>query len=178
MGEGMPKDWTMRLKSFATIGLLVAFFAILLVLGPFTVVLAEILKQNFLVDFISDFYPQAQQAIHFTTLILLNVNILTALLSIGFLTLVFHGLFLRRVSYRDSFFGAVVFILLFLSEKYFFWVYLHYARDGLVKSYGDLYTFIAVILWIYFFMCAFFYAAFVTYAGAERRRNVKELPGV
>jgi membrane protein len=77
----------------------------------------------------------------------------------------------------DAILGAGVFVFLFMAGRSFYWVYLHYAEKDLAKSYGNFYTLIVAILWIYYLICSFFFSASVAYANQSlRKQKVEPLP--
>jgi membrane protein len=94
----------------------------------------------------------------------------------SFFSLVFFSLFYKwcpsiKVSYKDAFFGGATFVLSFLVGRSFYWIYLRYFKDDLIKDYGEFTNFMIALIWVYFLLCCFYYGASVAYSA-----NVKLFP--
>ncbi len=92
-------------------------------------------------------------------------------MSIGFFTLYYKWISPIKIRFSDAFIGGISFIILFTIGKTFYWVYLHYVKDDLMQSFGNFYTLVVAITWIYFLMCSFFYGASVACAPVHKRKT-------
>lgn len=92
---------------------------------------------------------------------LISYNILPALSAMAFFTLYYQWSTPKNISWRDSFYGATTFVVTFMVGKSFYWVYHLYTKDTMSQSYGNFYTLVVAVLWVYYLMCAFFYGASV-----------------
>jgi membrane protein len=92
---------------------------------------------------------------------LIAYNILPALCSLGFFTFYYQWSTPKSISLKESFYGASTFVATFMVGKSFYWVYHLYTKDTLSQSYGNFYTLVVAVLWVYYLMCAFFYGASV-----------------
>lgn len=100
-----------------------------------------------------------------------QVSLFTALF-----TLYFKFITPKKIRYSDAFFGAVTTITCFVAAKSFYWVYIHYMREELQQSFGNFYTIIIAVLYIYFMVCSFFYGASTAFAKSYKRsEEVKDL---
>lgn len=88
-------------------------------------------------------------------------NVLPSLGALGFFTFYYQWSTPKNISWRDSFYGAATFVTTFMVGKSFYWVYHLYTKDTLSQSYGNFYTLVVAVLWVYYLMCAFFYGASV-----------------
>lgn len=91
----------------------------------------------------------------------------------GLFTLYFKHITSKNIRYSDAFFGAVTTIAFFVAAKTFYWVYIHYMRAELQQSFGNFYTMIIAVLYIYFMVCSFFYGAATAYAPSYQRTQKK-----
>jgi membrane protein len=103
-----------------------------------------------------------------------------AVLLISLLTLYYKHITPKNIRYSDGFFGAVTTMTLFFTAKTFYWIYIHYMKAELVQSFGNFYTMIVAVLYIYFMVCSFFYGASVAYSPSYKRgkhpQAVKPIP--
>ena len=74
---------------------------------------------------------------------------------------------------NKSFVAALAFSVSMFIGKYIFWVYIYYVRTGLMQSYGDLYTSVAGVIWLFYLMCFFFYGACICHVFKERRDELR-----
>lgn len=92
---------------------------------------------------------------------LITYNILPAICSLAFFTFYYQWSTPKSISLKESFYGASTFVGTFMVGKSFYWIYHLYTKDTLSQSYGNFYTLVVAVLWVYYLMCAFFYGASV-----------------
>ena len=92
---------------------------------------------------------------------LITYNVLPALASLGFFTMFYKAALPKKVTWKDAMLGASSFVGCFMIGKSFYWVYHLYSKDALAQSYGNFYTMVIAVFWIYFLMCSLFYGASV-----------------
>ncbi len=92
---------------------------------------------------------------------LVDYNVLPAAFALGFFTMFYQWSTPSRINLKESFYGASSFVGCFAVGKTFYWVYHLYTKDSLGQAYGNFYTLVVAVLWVYFLMCAFFYGASV-----------------
>ncbi len=90
-------------------------------------------------------------------------NILPVVLSVTFFTIFYKWAPSRVVAFKDALWGAGAFVTCFIIGKSSYWIYLRYSKDELATNFGDFYTMIVAVVWIYFLMGSFFYGACVAY---------------
>jgi membrane protein len=103
-------------------------------------------------------------------------SFLPALLSLGFFTAFYKLAAPIPVRWRDSLTGAAAFVGCFMAGKSFYWVYLLYSKESMTQSYGNFYTLIIAVLWVYFLNCSFFYGAAVSYLKYQKKPAVMQAP--
>jgi membrane protein len=91
----------------------------------------------------------------------IDYNIFPALAALGFFTFYYQWSTPNHIKVKESFKGATAFVATFIVGKSFYWVYHLYTKDSLSQSFGNFYTLVVAVLWIYYLMCAFFYGASV-----------------
>lgn len=101
----------------------------------------------------------------------LKKDIWQSFAALSFLVLYFKSLTPIKIRLSDAFKGAVSFTLLFLVGKSFFWVYLKVLQEDVIANFGNFYTLVEAVLWIYFIACSFFYSATVAYEHVYMRQN-------
>lgn len=77
----------------------------------------------------------------------------------------------KKIRLSDGVFGAITTIACITAAKSFYWVYIHYMKTELVQSFGNFYTLIVAVLYIYFMICSFFYGAATAYAPSYKRNK-------
>lgn len=107
---------------------------------------------------------------------ILGGSFLPALLSLGFFTAFYKLAAPIPVRWRDSLTGAGAFVACFMTGKSFYWVYLLYSKDTMTQSYGNFYTLIIAVLWVYFLNCSFFYGAAVSYLKYQKKPIEAQAP--
>lgn len=95
------------------------------------------------------------------TYFFIDYNILPVLAALGFFTFYYQWTMPGHIKMKDSLKGACAFVFSFIVGKSFYWVYHLYTKDSLGQSFGNFYTLVVAILWVYYLMCAFFYGASV-----------------
>ena len=91
----------------------------------------------------------------------INYNLLPAIFALCFFTFFYQWSTPDRISFKESLYGASSFVGCFAVGKSFYWVYHLYTKDSMGQAYGNFYTLVVAVMWVYFLMCAFFYGASV-----------------
>ena len=101
------------------------------------------------------------QALNDVAMFFIDYNIIPAVFSLGFFTFYYQWSTPVDITPKESFYGAATFVACFAVGKSFYWIYHLYTKDSLNQAYGNFYTLVVAVLWVYFLMCAFFYGASV-----------------
>lgn len=163
------------LKGFVIIGLTLLMLGMIFLLPPIIIYVIKFIQSNYLTRFIFDNFEFLRPLITFVLKInlkksyWLNSNILHIGLLIVYFTVLYRWLFSWKIHMREAFVAAIAFSVSVFVGKSLFWVYIYYVRTGLMRNYGDLYTSVMGVIWIFFLMCFFFYGACVCHVYKERR---------
>ncbi len=90
-----------------------------------------------------------------------NYQILPVAASLGFFTLFYKFTAGHKIPIKNAFIGASTFVSCFLIGKSFHWIYIKMTKADLAVSYGNFYTLVVAVLWMYFITCSFFFGASV-----------------
>ncbi|MCP4911854.1 MAG: hypothetical protein GY909_01950 [Oligoflexia bacterium] len=153
-----------HLKGIVIIGVTISILVLALSIQPIFIFIWKIIQNNFIVDFLFRFESLHGLIQYFQTIDVSNSfswasNYFFFLVFLFYFTFVYRWFFNWKIRLREAFLGAGTFVFLLLIGKNLFWIYFLYVREGLIQNYGDYYTFIIAILWIFLVMCFFFYSA-------------------
>jgi membrane protein len=111
--------------------------------------------------FIYNYFSAQSGVVKDILLFLANVGFFQISLSMLFFTLCFK--IMEKVSWKDSFFGALTFVCCFIFAKATYGIYINTIGTELKLSFGNFYTLVIALIWIYFLMCSFFLGACVAF---------------
>lgn len=154
-----------NLKGVVIIGVTILLMALSLSLPALFVFSVKLAQDNFVVNFVWEVVPvfrpwiEHYQNYELQESFFVNSNILHAVLFVGYFTFLYRWFFSWKVPLFNSLLAALSFVLSLLAGKNLFFLYVFYVRDNLVKHYGDFYTLILALMWVYFVMCFFFFGA-------------------
>jgi membrane protein len=78
-----------------------------------------------------------------------------------------------KIRVIDGVLGAASVAILFFIFKSFYKLYVEINKESLIQSFGNFYTIIVAVLFIYFIYCSFYFGAAVAYAPAQLVRKKK-----
>ncbi|OUR99745.1 hypothetical protein A9Q84_01595 [Halobacteriovorax marinus] len=107
------------------------------------------------------FFPKAA-ALPDVTKFLFDYQIAPIALSLGFFTLFYKFSSGKNISYKNSFVGACAFVACFIVGKSGYWIYLQSSKQDLTQNYGNFYTIVMAVVWVYYLVCSFFYGASIS----------------
>lgn len=154
-----------NLKGIIVIGVTIILIALSMTLPGIFLFLVNSAQNNFVVQFVWENVPLLRPAVeHFQQYdlsqgFLVKTNILHGIIFVGYFTFLYRWFFSWRVPLFNSFIAALTFVFSLVAGKSFFFVYFNYVRDNLIRNYGDFYTAIVGLMWLYFVMCFFFFGA-------------------
>jgi membrane protein len=163
-----------RFKALLGIGFTILFFLLISVMAPLTHYLYWATQENMFVLKLIELLPVLSGLFEWVNSLgqivvwFLNSTFAMGLLCILYFANLYRWLFSFKRTLRECFFGAFVFGIAFIVGKSMFWLYFKFAKDNMVSNYGDFYTLIMALMWIYFVMCSFFYGACVIYAKKDK----------
>lgn len=95
-------------------------------------------------------------------MIFLDSNIIHWMVVLLYFTFLFYFLMGKTINLRDAFLGAFTFLVLFFISKLLFGFYLKNIRLTLIRNFGDFYTLVVAVLWMYYIMNSFFLSASIS----------------
>ncbi len=155
--------WWKHLKGLGVIGLTVIMLIVAFAFHPLLMMVVKALQYNVVVDILYQEVESLKGIIEFARSVDINKsgifkeNIFHLVIFITYFTFIYRWFFNWKLSFKASLLSSSTFVGLLLIGKNLFWIYIFYVRDTMMSSYGDYYTFIVAIIWIYLVMCFFFY---------------------
>ena len=123
--------------------------------------------------FIYNMIISQNKEISSTIKLLFDYNIFQLGTSLLFFTFCYK--FMESISLKDSFWGAITFVSCFIAAKSFYGVYIGTIGKNLQASFGNFYTLVIGLIWIYVLMGSFFLGACVAYTNRSRSLPVNFL---
>ncbi|WP_127716920.1 YihY/virulence factor BrkB family protein [Halobacteriovorax sp. HLS] len=151
------------IKSFSIGSIMTFFMGVLLIISNKTL-------------FKMVFFSKAQSLPEVTSF-LFDYQVVPVLLSLGFFTLFYRFSNGKKISYSNSFLGAVAFVGCFLAGKSGYWIYLNSSKSELAQNYGNFYTIVMAAVWIYYLVCSFFYGASISNLDEKELYTIKPVVG-
>ena len=164
------------LKGFVIIVMTLLMLGLIFILPPIIIFLIKFIQSNVLTQFIYDNFDFLRPALSYLMEInlkksyWLNSNILHIAVLMTYFTLLYRWLFSWKINFKEAFMAASAFSFSVFLGKSLFWIYIYYVRSSLMRNYGDLYTSVIGIIWLFLLMCFFFYGACVCSVMKENRR--------
>ncbi|EQC49088.1 virulence factor BrkB [Bacteriovorax sp. BSW11_IV] len=150
------------IKDLLLVSFTVSFLGISLVVPGVLKFFRFLLTKNSVLDIIAEIVPRGDVIVRLWVssnsffFSLFESDLFYAALLVIYITFLFHWFFSRHLKWKQSFFVATSFVISLLILKSLFWIYLKYARGSLAANYGDFYTFVIGVMWLYFAMCCFY----------------------
>jgi len=163
------------LKGFVIIGMTLIMLSLMFILPPAIIYIIKFMQTNVLTHFFYENFEFLRPVINFVLKInlkksyWLNSNILHISILIVYFTVLYRWLFSWKIHLHEAFVAAISFSLSVFLGKSIFWIYIYYVRTSLMRNYGDLYTSVMGVVWLFYLMCFFFYGACVCHIYKERR---------
>lgn len=168
-------------RGLAVIGITIVGLITLLYLPRFIVMLIKFVQTNFLIDFLYAYFEILRHPINIIKALELKksfffvASIVNFLGMITYFTWLYRWFFSNKISWREGFLASVTFTGALYLGKSFFWIYSAFVKKGLEQNYGELYTFVIGIMWLFFLMCFFYYGACIcnVFIKNRERRKIK-----
>jgi membrane protein len=163
------------LKGFVIIAMTLLMLSLVFILPPVIIFIIKFMQSNVVIKFFWDNFDSLRPYIKYILKInlrksyWLNSNILHISILIVYFTYLYRWLFSWKIHLHEAFVAALSFSLSVFLGKSIFWIYIYYVRSSLIRNYGDLYTSVVGVIWIFYLMCFFFYGACVCHVYKERR---------
>ena len=163
------------LKGFVIIGMTLFMLGLIFILPPIIIYIIKFVQSNVVTHFFYDNFEFLRPLMNFFLKVnlkksyWLNSNILHITILIVYFTALYRWLFAWKIQLHEAFVAAIAFSLSVFLGKSIFWIYIYYVRTSLIRNYGDLYTSVMGVIWLFYLMCFFFYGACVCHIYKERR---------
>lgn len=154
-------------RGIVIIGITMLTIGAVVILPHVIIWVIKFFQNNFITAFLYDSIDILRPLIKWVRLIdvrktyWLKSNLLHGTIFLIYFTLLYRWLFAWEIKWREAFFASLTFVSSIILGKYFFWIYVYFVRDGMMRQYGDFYTSLIGVMWLYFLMIFFFYAACV-----------------
>jgi membrane protein len=163
------------LKGFVIIGMTLLMLGVFFILPPVIITVVKFMQTNPVTHFFYDNFDFLRPVMNFVLKVnlkksyWLNSNTLHITILIVYFTALYRWLFSWKIQLHEAFVAALSFSFSVFIGKSIFWVYIYYVRSSLMRNYGDLYTSVMGVIWLFYLMCFFFYGACVCQIYKERR---------
>jgi membrane protein len=165
------------LKGFVIIGITLIMVAMLFLLPPLIIYFIKFIQTNAITQFFYENFDFLRPVLTFIKKInlrksyWLRSNLLHISILIVYFTVLYRWLFSWKIRLKEAFVAALAFSASVFIGKSLFWIYMYYVRGGLMRNYGDLYTTVVGVVWLFYLMCFFFYGACVCHVYRLRREQ-------
>lgn len=163
------------LKGFVIIGITLIMVMLLFLMPPLIIYIVKFIQTNIITQFFYENFDFLRPILTFVKKInlrksyWLNSSTLHITILIIYFTILYRWLFSWKILLKEAFVAALAFSMSVFAGKSLFWIYMYYVRGGLMRNYGDLYTTVVGVIWLFYLMCFFFYGACVCHVYRERR---------
>lgn len=163
------------LKGFVIIGMTLVMLAMLFLLPPAIIFVVKFIQTNALTQFFYETFDFLRPALIYIKKInlrksyWLNSSFLHITIMIAYFTVLYRWLFSWKIDFKEAFVAALTFSMSIFLGKSLFWIYFYYVRTSLMRNYGDLYTSVVGVIWLFYLMCFFFYGACICQIYRERK---------
>lgn len=159
------KNLWVRLKGLSIIAGTMILLSLIILIPAFLRFMEGFVKDNFMISMIKDYFPQTSGFFNYVAGLdlganfIISTNLIPFVLFLIYFTILYRWLFHWKIKLINSFLGSFIFVSALIIGKNLFYWYFYFAREVLIKNYGDYYTFIVAMIWIFVVMCFFFYGA-------------------
>lgn len=168
-------SWWRIFKGIVIIGITLIMVMVIFLLPPFIIYLVKFIQTNIITQFLYETFDFLRPIITFIKKInlrksyWLKSDVLHISILIIYFTVLYRWLFSWKILLKEAFVAALAFSMSVFLGKSLFWIYIYYVRTGLMRNYGDLYTTVVGVVWLFYLMCFFFYGACVCHVYRQRR---------
>ncbi len=158
-------SWKKHIKGLTIIGMTIIILLISFSLHPLMTFLTNLAKNNFLVNAIYMGFDSLVPTIDFLRSLKWKSNAFFSsstfyfFVFLFYFTILYRWFFSQKIRFTDALLASGTFVSLVLLVKNLFWIYFFSIREGLISSYGDYYTIIVILIWIYIVMVLFLFGA-------------------
>jgi len=175
--ENRDKALKKMAKGFVVILASIILLSLIMLVPTVAYLLTRVLKDNFLTAFLIKWFPESRDLIRalarqqFGLKYLIQWSFFYYIFFLGYFTFLYRWFYGNKLIFKEAMVGAVTFIFVVLLGKNLFWIYIKYGRDSLMRNYGDLYTIVLGVMWLFMLNCIFFYGGCLCRAILEEKRS-------
>ncbi len=173
-------QFKMYLRGIFIIFFSVILLSVILVTPPLLQGLLKFVQTNPLIQMMVESFPALKELLGPLLRFKLSKNffvksdIASFLVFFLYLTFIYRWIFSFRLKKVEAVISVLVFLGGVFGARQVFWLYLRYVREGLVRNYGDYYTIILGLVWIYFVMSLFYFSMCVAQVFIEKKFQSKD----
>ncbi len=171
-------SWSRILKGFVIIGITLVMVSLIFILPPVIIYFLKFFKNNFVTSFLFETFEIMRPFLTWVKTVdsrkaywLRSSGLHSALVFIYF-TILYRWLFNWKLRWTEAFVAASTFAFSVYVGKDLFWIYIYSVKKGLMQSYGELYSSVLGLVWIFFLMCFFFYGTCVCHVFLKKRNEL------
>lgn len=163
------------LRGVVIIALTFLMLSLVFILPPIIIFIIKFIQSNVLTTFLWDNFEFLRPWLQYILKInlkrsyWLDSDFLHISVLIIYFTILYRWIFSWRIELNEAFQAALAFTFSVFLGKSFFWIYIYYVRASMARNYGDLYTSVIGVIWLFLLMCFFFYGACVCRVFQEKR---------
>ena len=166
-GDRSYRSFRRHFKGLAIILISVLLLGVTLTLPMAISFVEALIRKNFFTAFIFEHFPAMAPVLNeFLTMglftkLLVKSNLLHILILLPYFAFLYRWFLSDKISLKVAGLGASVFVASFCAGKFLFYLYVFYLRNNYVDNYGDYYTFLLSLIWLFIVICFFFYGVCV-----------------
>jgi membrane protein len=167
-------------KGFVVIFASMVLLTLIILVPTVAYLLTKAIKDNFVTSFLIKWFPESKETIkylvkkQFGFKYLIEWSIFYYIFFLGYFTFLYRWFYGKSIVLKEAMVGALTFMFVVVLGKNLFWIYLKYGRESLMRNYGDLYTLVLGVMWLFMLNSIFFYGGCLCRAILEEKeaRNV------
>lgn len=173
-------SWKNYIKGIVVIGMTAVLLACAFALPPIILVVISFIKSNTALSYLNEVVPNFDYVIQTINWLscwathLVKSNFFYGTILLIYFTFLYRWFFNWKLKFKGALLGALTFVISLVVGKWAFMVYFQYARANLVRNYGDYYTFIVALMWIFLVMCFFFFGMCLCHVYNDNDRDELE----
>ncbi|WP_372655881.1 YihY/virulence factor BrkB family protein [Halobacteriovorax sp.] len=170
-----------HLKGIFVIGVTIFSLTLFFFLPTIFYYSGQFFTSNIIVNFIAKNIPSLLKvseyfsSYNYGISYIIKSNLFHGVIFTAFFAFLYRWFFSWKLSLKQSFIASLIFSFLIIAGKNLFWIYFIYIRDNLIKNYGDYYTLIVGIIWIYFSTIFFYFGACICTTLLEKKMFLKRI---
>ncbi|PIK16547.1 YhjD/YihY/BrkB family envelope integrity protein [Halobacteriovorax sp. JY17] len=170
-----------HLKGIFVIGVTILSLSFFFFLPSIFFYSGQFLTNNIVVNFLTTNFPSLLKIsayfsnVNYGFSYVLKSNVFHGVIFTTFFAFLYRWFFSWKLTLKQSVIAAMIFSLLVIIGKNLFWIYFIYVRDGLIKNYGDYYTLIVGVIWIYFTMSFFYFGTCICTTLLDKKLFLKRI---